>query len=215
MKRNLFVIVFIFFSSVVFYKFGPATTSKPEIVPSGIDPSQEKKLPNDQVNNATSVKAQKETAAKPKEAKLEATPSPIVPNNPLYPSLNKTELSSKKGLQRDYFELKNNVLDSIPLKEVLRKDAKKSAHSPSSSLIKAGKALGEYKSLLLQHPTSDEIQRDAQDFYQQCASNNTYPNSIRSLCLYNRTVLSKNKGEKFDTSSYPEEIRKVLTRPGM
>jgi len=210
MKRNLFVIVFIFFSSVVFYKFGPTTTSKPKIAPSGIDPSKEKKIPNDPIKTATSVKDQEKT-----EAKLEATPSPSAPSNPLYPSLNKTELSSKKGLQRDYFQLKNNVLDSIPLKEVLRRDAKKSSHSPSSSLIIAGKALGEYKSLLLQHPTNKELHNDAEAFYQQCASYTAYPNSIRSLCLYNRTVLSKNKGEKFDTSSYPEEIRKVLTRPGM
>ena len=215
MKRNLFVIVFIFFSSVVFYKFGPTTPSKPKIAPTGIDPSKEQKLLGDPTNSTTSVKPQKKLEAKPKEAKLEATPSPNVPSNPLYPSLNKTELSSKKGLQKDYFELKNNVLDSIPLKEALRIDAKKSPHSPSSSLIIAGKALGEYKSLLLQHPTSDEIQIDAQAFYEQCASYTAYPNSIRSLCLYNRTVLSKNKGEKFDTSSYPEEIRKVLTRPGM
>ena len=211
MKRNLFVIVFIFFSSIVFYKFGPTKTSKSEIAPTGIDPTEVKKLPIDKIDTAPSKMDQLED----KEAKKEATPSPTLPNNPLYTSLNKTELTNMKGLEKDYFELKNNVLESIPLKEILRSDAKKSPHSPSSSLIKAGKALGQYKSLILQHPTNQEIQKDAETFYHQCASYSAYPNSIRSLCLYNRTVLSKNKGEKFDTSSFPEEIRKVLTRPAM
>ncbi len=208
MKRNIFLIVFVFFATTVFYKFGP---KPPTPTPS--------KSNLDKVKKATT----------PIPAKVQGTPSaPPTPvasppaqqvvekeSTSILPQLQKVDTSTLSGAVKDYSELKNQVLDSIPSKDELKEEAKKNPHMPSSKLIQAGKELGQLKSFILRYPDNSAVQKEAEAFYEQCATYTSYPNSIRSLCLYNRTILSKNKGEKFDTSAYPDEVKKVILKQGM
>ena len=133
----------------------------------------------------------------------------------LFPELRVVDLSKSSGVLKDFSEIKNKVITSIPSKETLKESASKNTHLPSKELIEAGKKLGELKSFILRYPDNAEVQKHAESFYEQCASYTTYPNSIRSLCLYNRSALAKNKGEKFDTSHFSDDIKRVILKPGM
>ncbi len=210
MKRNIFLIVFVIFASTVFYKFG---RQKPV---QKIQKIQETKVDNASTPlvTASPVPNAAPTTKPEKRAKVRAE----VNNKrdvPILPKLQKVETAYLKEPLKEYSEIKNKVLSSIPTKDELKAETQKNSHMPSSKLIQAGKELGALKSFILRYPNSSNVQKEAEQFYEQCASYTSYPNSIRSLCLYNRTVLSKNKGEKFDTSSYPPEIRKVIQKQGM
>lgn len=212
MKKNIFLIVFVIFASIVFYKFGPKNTSpqqketRPQTTATAIPTS----APTTKNNNDKDLTKVQKSTSQPKKL-ITKKPKPLS----LFPKLQSVDLSNLKEPIKHYNELKNEVLASIPLKGELKKEAKNNPHGPSFKLIQAGKKLGSLKSFILKYPNDQNIQKEAEDFYEQCASYSSYPNSVRSLCLYNRTILSKNKGEKFDTDPYPEEIKKVVLKQGM
>ncbi len=207
MKKNLFLVVFIIFTSVLLYKFGPhrkfVTKTQeegvvPEVVPTITATPIAKKEDGEKIESKDQVKDQNQNT--------DQNPPPLLGELKLEDT---TEL---KGSIKDFSELKNKVIASIPSKESLKEA---SPHGPSPLLVKAGKDLGEFKSFILKYPDNEVIQKRSEQFYEQCASQENYPNSIRSLCLYNRTVLSKNKGEKFDTSQYPDQVKNILLKPSM
>ncbi|MAF79361.1 MAG: hypothetical protein CME60_14480 [Halobacteriovoraceae bacterium] len=217
MKRNLFIVVFIFFASVVFYKFGrryevptPHDSSNHNKISKNTEHQHKEKVPP----KAEATPLNKQTQENHPKENSKETKAKITQKTPI--SLTPVNLSQYKGELKELMEIKNDVLAAIPKKEDLSKLNEKTAHAGlSPQMIKAGQELGRFKSYTLRYPDQSEVQNEAQSFYEQCAGYNEYPNSIRSLCLYNRVVLAKNKGESFDTSSYPEQIKKVVHRKGM
>lgn len=107
----------------------------------------------------------------------------------------KKALSLRKELPRqgDLQELKDDEVHSIP-----------------QELLATGRKLGELKEYVLRYPEFDQLQDAAKDFYKGCADDESFPTSIRSLCLFNRLQLAKNSGEKFDISPYPLEIKQLV-----
>lgn len=208
MKRNIFVMVFIIFASTVFYKYGRHKLHVSKHI-SKYATKTHQSLPPTPKPTPAAIKTIAPVAS------VEATPKQEKRPTPILPKLQKIDTSLLKSPLRDYAELKNKALAAIPVKIDLRKEVNRDPHLPSPKLIAAGKALGALKSFILKYPDNPEIQKEAREFYEQCAAYTEYPNSIRTLCLYNRRVLAKNRGKKFDITPYPEEIKKVIQKPGM
>lgn len=209
MKRNLFLIVFIIFASTIFYKYGRPKSHAAKQV----QVTNKVIAPTPRVNSLVASHFPPKTHHKmPKE---KPTPPPRQVIRPILSQLQKVDVSLLKGALRDYAELKNQALNAIPPKTELREEVKTNPHLPSPKLIKAGKKLGALKSFILKYPDNLAVQKEARQFYEQCATYSEYPNSIRSLCLYNRRALAKNSGKKFDISPYPENIRKIIQNPAM
>lgn len=207
MKRNLFFIIFIIFASTVFYRYGRTkshSSKKIQVINKVTAPTPE----------IASNKHTKALKASPM-AIAKSVPMEQVPDLPIFPQLQKLDTASLEAPLRNYAELKNNALDAIPLKDKIREEAKINPHFISPKLLKAGKKLGALKSFILKYPENQAMQKEAREFYEQCASYGEYPNSIRSLCLYNRRTLAKNRGKNFDITPYPKNIRKVIQNPAL
>jgi len=198
MKRTFFLIIFTLFLISLFYYY---SKSKPLIKTSNSTPTPQA-IPNPSV-----------------EVKKEVVPIPAIPTPNATPAVTKkrvktllplVDTSNMNEEVKEFSVLKNKAILLIPAKQAIRR----SHHQPSAALIAAGKALGELKTFILKYPDHQEIQEKARSFYEQCAATDSILNSIRSLCLHNRITLAKNRGEEFDTSSYPAEIKKVILRPG-
>lgn len=125
------------------------------------------------------------------------------------PIQRKLSQKQKKAIER-FREQAQSILDRLPYQEDLQKLEDNQVHSIPQSLLQTGRDLGKLKELVLMYPDFQELQKEAKLFYKDCADQEGYPTSIRSLCLFNRLQLARNHNENFDLSAYPPEIKKLV-----
>lgn len=123
-----------------------------------------------------------------------------------YPAL----AAEKKVILLDFIKMHDDFKASVPLKSDLQKLEENEAHHVPQVLIQRGKDLGRIKEMALRYPKFTELQVEANEFYEGCAEDEQYPTSLRSLCLFSRIQLAKNKKEIFDISRYPLEIKQLV-----
>ena len=205
MKRNIFLVIFCVFAASVFYYFG--RQNRPTLPPV----TKEDKEPNEEATPQPVTPEPNPTAPAP-----ETTTAPTAT-----PSISLTEKMKNQKVESDgsqamneYLKIKESVLETIPLKSDLPKEKKLVHNHVPQSVFEASKKLGNFKQQIMMYPGHKGIQEDAKTFYQDCAANDDFPNSVRSLCLYNRFTMAKDQGETFDLSPYPEEISKIIMRRG-
>jgi len=118
-----------------------------------------------------------------------------------------TSLNSNDPIVLRFEVEREELVKMLPRKQDLQKLEAHQVHQIPDDLLKAGRKLGNLKELSLRYPKNIKLQEKAKSFYQQCAKDEQFPTSIRSLCLFNRSQLAKNSGEDFDLESYPPEIK--------
>lgn len=202
------IFIILFLSCLTLYMlFNQAQKEEPpfRIVPQ--EKKQEKKQEKQQ-------KKQQEQSDDSSQRSLQA-PRPIE-NNDRPSTQVKTVPIQRKLTQKQktaietFREQAQSILDRLPYQEDLQKLEDNQVHSIPQSLLQTGRDLGKLKELVLMYPDFQEMQQEAKIFYKDCADQEGYPTSIRSLCLFNRLQLARNHNENFDLSSYPPEIKKLV-----
>lgn len=137
--------------------------------------------------------------------------TPLPQPSPIKEQKNKSQpLSEERQKVIDQFKRQGEeVLAKLPYREDLQQLNDGQVHKIPESLLQTGRELGQLKELVIRYPDFKELQIEAKSFYKNCADEEGYPTSIRSLCLFNRLQLAKNSGEIFDISPYPLEIKQL------
>jgi hypothetical protein len=105
---------------------------------------------------------------------------------------------------------RDDLIKHLPLVSDLQKLDDGEAHHITPGLLQTGKRLSRLKELVLKYPKVKPLQEEANEFYETCAGDSEFPTSIRSLCLFSRLQLAKNREESFDISPYPLEIKQMV-----
>lgn len=155
---------------------------------------------------------QKQEANSPTSAKPEKTPGKeSAPKPAPTPEARRKPLTPKQKETLENFRRQGEIiLDKLPIKSDLQKLEENQVHSIPQELLKTGRELGKLKELVIKYPDFKELQDEAKSYYKNCADQDQYPTSIRSLCLFNRLQLAKNHNEEFDLSPYPLEIKQLV-----
>ncbi len=163
-------------------------------------------------------------AEKPIEETLILTEDPPTKESPIKSKEKPKEEKASQTRQKDSLELNENqkkalqqferraqeIQSKLPRKADLQKLEDDQVHSIPQELLQTGRQLGQLKEMVLRYPDNPVLQERAKEFYKNCADDEGYPTSIRSLCLFNRLQLAKNSGEDFDISPYPLEIKELV-----
>lgn len=104
-------------------------------------------------------------------------------------------------------EFFNNYLDetleSLPNLDQLKGLKNKDVHHQPGIVMEAGLRLGKIKK---QVKMNQDFGPKAMEFYSKCAAKKKSFTPVRGLCLANLMIMSKQKGQTVDTSSYPEPV---------
>lgn len=115
---------------------------------------------------------------------------------------------SQKKVIKTFLLKKESIIKTMPLKRELNQA--KDIHQTPEILVQKAKELAELKEMVIRFKDTPAIQREALDFYHECADHVDYPTSIRSLCLFNRLTIAKGLGESVDISEYPLEMKRLV-----
>ncbi|MCR9205407.1 MAG: hypothetical protein NXH75_12565 [Halobacteriovoraceae bacterium] len=141
-----------------------------------------------------------------KSTKVYATNKDKIPMRKKYQNLKEKE----KTLVVQFQDQRDELILQLPLVSDLQSLKKGEAHHITPGLLKTGKRLSLLKELVLKYPKVKALQEEADSFYETCADDRDFPISIRSLCLFSRLQLAKNRKETFDISPYPLEIKQMV-----
>lgn len=102
---------------------------------------------------------------------------------------------------------------AIPTKSSLQKMGEAAQHQTPKEMIAAGHALGKISKLLIEEPT---LRRQGREFYLSCAKDQTYPDSVRALCLSDFRAIGKDLGDSTEWSKeetdIPDSIRRLADK---
>lgn len=116
----------------------------------------------------------------------------------------------EKKIVVDFQDRRDELILELPLVTDLQDLKEGEAHHITPGLLQTGRRLSSLKELVLKYPELKPLQEEANDFYETCAGDRDFPTSIRSLCLFSRLQLAKNREEAFDISPYPLEIKQMV-----
>lgn len=129
-----------------------------------------------------------------------------IPHRKVYTELQ--EKDSKVIIQ--FQDQRDELIREMPLVTDLQRLEDGQAHHITPGLLETGKRISRLKQLVLSYPELKPLQNEANQFYESCAGDDDFPTSIRSLCLFSRLQLAKNRKEKFDIAPYPLEIKQMV-----
>jgi hypothetical protein len=179
-----------------------------------------KELKKGQKNLSASISAPKKPIIKIKSKEPKNVPENSASKDKIAPEppkkvRSRTSLSKEKREVLDQFRNQaEDILTSLPSKQDLQQLEDGQVHKIPAQLLDTGRALGRLKEQVIRYPEFKELQEEAKTYYKNCADEDEFPTSIRSLCLVNRIQLAKDSGEVFDIAPYPLEIKQLIIELG-
>ena len=122
-----------------------------------------------------------------------------------------TELEINEMTEEKFVELLKDTERRLPKLSDIKQLPPGALHRTPPIVIEAGRDLGVIKEVLKVH---ESFEREASQFYKNCALNNSGVTPVRALCLTNLIVIKKKNNEDLNLKDYPIqliELSKMIT----